>query len=365
MIGKNLKYYRQIAGLSQDKLAGIVGLSKMTISNYENNKRDADSDTVIKLADALNIKASALLINPTGSARITHAEFRKKSGMSLSSIDMVYEKVDRYLGRFHTILRVLGDAVLPTVPAIDKLPFTDIDESASRMREYLSLSPTGPVGNIIDTLENCGIIVCQIDIEDDHFSGINGTLNGRPYIAVNKSMTLERQRFTLIHELTHILFAFPANINEEKTVDGITGAFLFPKDDVIRELGYYRTNVRGELSALQREYGISMQSALIRAKQAGCITGSIYEEHQKWISKNGFIKKGISGEYIEYGDHIEHSTLFEKLVVRAVSENMINISKASELLELPHDSVRHLCGLDTHLCGLDTAETDTTDNMEE
>ena len=340
MIGKNLKYYRQLAGLSQDKLAGMVGITKMTISNYENNKRDADSDTVIKLADALNIKASALLMNIKGSAVITHAEFRKKSGMSLSSIDMVYEKVDRYLGRFHTVLNVLGDAVLPNASTIEKVPFTDIETSGLKMREFLSLSSTGPVGNIVDALENRGIIVCQLEFADDHFSGINGTLNGRPYIAVNKSMPPERQRFTLIHELAHILFIIPDDINEEKTVDGITGAFLFPKDDVVREIGHSRTNIRGELRSLQREYGISMRSILIRAKQSGCITTSVYEEHQKWISKSGLRKDEKSGLTPEY------STLFEKLVVRAVSEDMINMNKASELLELPYSNVQQLCGLE-------------------
>lgn len=340
MIGGNLKYYRQLAGLSQEKLAGMVGITKMAISNYENNKRDADSDTVIKLAEALNIKAAVLLMNPKGSAVITHAEFRKKSGMNLSSIDMVFEKIDRYLGRFHTILRILGDAVLPNASAIEKISFTDIETSGLMMREFLSLSSAGPVGNIVDALENRGIIVCQVGFDDDHFSGINGTLNGRPYIAINKEMPPERQRFTLIHELTHILFAFPDGINEEKTVDGITGAFLFPKNDVVRELGYSRTNIRGELRSLQREYGISMQSILIRARQAGCITNTVYEEHQKWISRNGLRKNEKSGLIPE------NSTLFETLVIRAVSEKMINLTRASELMELPYKRVRQLCGLE-------------------
>lgn len=340
MIGKNLKYYRQLAGFSQEKLAGMAGLTKMAISNYENNKRDADSETVIKLADALNIKASALLMNAKGSAVITHAEFRKKSGMSISSIDMIYEKVDRYLGRFHSILHILGEAVLPSVSDIEKVQFTDIETSGLKMREYLSLAPSGPVGNIVDALENRGIIVCQIDFSNERFSGINGTLNGRPYIAVNTAMPSERQRFTLIHELAHILFTFPEDINEEKTVDGITGAFLFPKEDVIRELGYARSNIRGELRALQREYGISMQSILIRAKQAGSITNAVYEDHQKWISRNGYRKDERSGLIPEC------STLFESLVFRALSEGMIGIARASELLELPNNRIMELCGLE-------------------
>ena len=340
MIGKNLKYYRQLAGLSQEKLAGLVGLTKMAISNYENNKREADSGIMIKLADALNIDASKLLSDPTGSAVITHAEFRKNSGMSNSSRDMVYETVDRYLGHFNTVVQILGEAVLPDIPRIEKLPFTDIESAGQEMRKYLSLSSTGPVGNIVDALENRGISICQMVFPDRQFSGINGTLNDRPYIAVNMTMPPERQRFTLIHELAHILFAFPDNVNVEKTVDGITGAFLFPMKDVVRELGKCRTNILGELRALQREYGISMQSILIRARQSGCINASVYEEHQRWISKSGLRKDERSGL------PTENSSLFENLVVRAVSEDMININKASELLDLPNNEIKQLCGLE-------------------
>ena len=145
MIGKNLKYYRQLAGLSQDKLAGMVGVTKMTISNYENDKRDADSEMLIRLADALSVNASQLLIDHYGSVSITHAEFRSNSGMSNSSRDMVYETVDRYLGRFNKIVRILGDTVLPNVSKIEKIQFTDIETAGRQLREFLSLSSSGPV----------------------------------------------------------------------------------------------------------------------------------------------------------------------------------------------------------------------------
>ena len=63
MIGKNLKYFRLSAGLSQEELAKRLGITKMAISNYENDKRDVDSKMLIKIADVLKIKATNLLMN--------------------------------------------------------------------------------------------------------------------------------------------------------------------------------------------------------------------------------------------------------------------------------------------------------------
>ena len=51
MIGKNLRYFRILAGLSQDELAKRLGITKMAISNYENDKRDVDSKMLLKIAE--------------------------------------------------------------------------------------------------------------------------------------------------------------------------------------------------------------------------------------------------------------------------------------------------------------------------
>jgi Zn-dependent peptidase ImmA (M78 family) len=72
------------------------------------------------------------------------------------------------------------------------------------MREWLSIAPDGPVGNLVDILENIGILVYIHAFDDSHFSGVNGSINDSPYIAINENMTAERQRFTIVHELAHM-----------------------------------------------------------------------------------------------------------------------------------------------------------------
>ena len=337
MLEKNLKYYRLAANMSQQELADKVGMQKMTISNYENGKRQADSATVIKLAKALGVKTSSLLLDPAAGANITHGAYRKKKSTSQASEQVIFGCVDRYLGRFNNTLRILNEPVLPEVSEIKKIPFVDIEDAGQKLRQYFGLAATGPIGNIVDIIENHGIILCQLDIKVNGFSGLNGTLNGRPYIVINTNMPAERQRFTIFHELSHILFDFPADVNEENLVDGITGAFLLPAVDVKRELGVTRTNIRGELRLIQREYGVSMQCILLRAKQSKVITDAVYESHQKWISASGLRTDERSNLTPE------RSTLLERLVIRAFAEGMINLTKAAELLDKPYEQARRIC----------------------
>ena len=79
--------------------------------------------------------------------------------------------------------------------------------NAARLRNWLGLAESGPVCQLVSNLENKGILVCLLDVQESGFSGINGTVENYPYIALNSNMTSERQRFTLAHELTHMAFS--------------------------------------------------------------------------------------------------------------------------------------------------------------
>jgi len=56
ILGTNLKKYRSIKGFSQAKLAEILDISPNFISEIETGKRWLSSDTLVNLAEALNIE---------------------------------------------------------------------------------------------------------------------------------------------------------------------------------------------------------------------------------------------------------------------------------------------------------------------
>lgn len=63
MIGLNIAYYRKLKGLSQLKLAELVGVSRTHISNIEapNMPTSISMDTLLDIADALDVPARKLL----------------------------------------------------------------------------------------------------------------------------------------------------------------------------------------------------------------------------------------------------------------------------------------------------------------
>ncbi|MCI8609532.1 MAG: helix-turn-helix domain-containing protein [Firmicutes bacterium] len=77
-IGSKLKHARNHKGLTQEHAAEICGVSRQTISNWENNKSYPDIISVIKMSDAYSISLDHLL-KEEKSMKQTYHEFLEES----------------------------------------------------------------------------------------------------------------------------------------------------------------------------------------------------------------------------------------------------------------------------------------------
>ena len=64
-IGEKLKQKRNEAGLSQEVLAEKIGVSRQTVSNWENNRSYPDIGSVLRLSDLYGISLDELLKEDT------------------------------------------------------------------------------------------------------------------------------------------------------------------------------------------------------------------------------------------------------------------------------------------------------------
>lgn len=336
MFSKNLKYYRLRNNLSMKELANRIGVTSMAISNYEKGIRTPDMQILRNLADALHVNIMDFMSVRNKELKFQHGEFRKNSSLGKIKQEYIRESIEEYFNRFLSIISILGEAVLPKAPRCHAMQLSEDDEvNAKSLRSYLNIAPEGPVGNLVDILENYGILIFADEFDHD-FSGINGMINSRPYIAINKCMTPERQRFTIVHELVHMFFIWSNDLNEsacDSKSNAIAGAFLFPRNDAIRELGIRRTGIYRDMVLSAQEFGISMLCLAYRAKELKIVTEAAYKDFMMQASRAGWRKN--EPPRIEP----EESTLFKQLVYRAVAEGEISVQKGAELLQVPYAEV--------------------------
>jgi Zn-dependent peptidase ImmA (M78 family) len=128
----------------------------------------------------------------------------------------------------------------------------------------------GPIRDLTAIVEDAGIIVVHSDLGGSTVSGVTFAIPGAPpLIVVNKAQPADRMRFTLCHELAHlIMHRFPTP-NMEEEADQFASAFLVPTEDKPYVAGR-KVDLR-LLAALKPEWKVSMVSLVFAAKRAGAI----------------------------------------------------------------------------------------------
>jgi len=344
MFSKNLKYYRLSRQLSKKELAEKARLTPMAITNYENGDRKPNMKILQALADALEVRVSDFLVVRDENLRFSHAEFRKSAALPLAQQEFVRECVEEYFSRFMTVVEILGGDVLPAAPSCHTLTlFPDAEKNAAELRSHLGFAVDGPIEELIGKLENKGILVYALNLNNNRFSGMNGFVNDRPYIIINAEMNPERIRSTIVHELAHLMFFWPETMEEkevEKMATAIGGAFLFPEADACRELGIRRTGISRDMELVAREYGISMMLLVKRAELNHIVSAP--------VAKDFFIMASKAGWRTAEPSRIvpESPALFEQLVYRAVNEAEISAQRGAELLKVPFEQVEKMCCFD-------------------
>jgi Zn-dependent peptidase ImmA (M78 family)/DNA-binding XRE family transcriptional regulator len=352
MIGERIQQARKAAGLSLRALAEKTGVTAMAISKYENGQSTPSSGVLLALAKALGLRTEYFFRRV--SVELENVNHRHHEQLPEREEKKVLADVREQLERWLELEEVAPAPWSFSFSLPKGLPksinsYDDIEEVAVKMRRHWDLG-LNPVTDLIDTLESKGIkvLITQYD-GHKHFNGLSARLNKTPVIVVGKHWTGDRQRFTLGHELGHIVLhgLLDGSLDEEIACNRFAGAFLVPNESVINSLGERRTRLElQELYLLKQEWGLSMMAWSYRAKDLKVIPDSTNKLLWSKYMRHWKAKGKEPGEQFP----AEKTRLFKQLVYRALAEDRLSESKAAELLgmsvidfhacrkmECPHD----------------------------
>jgi Zn-dependent peptidase ImmA (M78 family)/DNA-binding XRE family transcriptional regulator len=341
MIGDRIKQARQSAGLSLRALAEQIDVSAMAISKYERNENTPSSGVLLALAKALGVRVEYFFRRVD--ARLERINFRKQPDMSEKEASRIFAEVNDQLERWLEL-----ETFIPTPWATPfKLPkglpkriddSQQIEDVAIKLRHAWDLG-LNPIPDLIDTLESHGIKVFVVDYDAKRkFNGLSAKADGKPVIVVGRSWPGDNQRFTLAHELGHLVLAgrLSAELDEETACHRFAGAFLVPKPAVFKALGNSRTWLEPqELMLLKQEWGLSMGGWTYRALNNGILPKSRMSALWKHFRAHGWREREPDPQYKQ-----EEARIFKQLVYHALAEDLIGESKAAELLGMSLTQLR-------------------------
>jgi len=336
-----LKLARKMAGLSLQELADKLEnkVTKQSLSKYENGSMKPSSEVILALANTLKLKPDYFL--KTKLVEFGEVSFRKKVRLAKKQEESIVEKVRDYVERHIEIENIL-DVEHQFENPLENFEIKNLDDvevAANKLREVWKLG-INPISNLVEMLELNGIKVFLVEEVED-FEGLAVfTSKGIPIVVLNvKDKPIERIRFTIIHELAHILLNLTA-VNDNKTIESFchyfSSNFLLPKVNLVKLIGASRKYIRiQELITIKESYGISIRAIVYRLKQIGVIPDSYYRRWMIYMSKT-------YGKKIEPGNYKgeEKPTYFDQLINRALAEEIISISKASALWNVSINEIR-------------------------
>lgn len=331
---RQLTFAREYRGITQTELASRVsGLSQSNLSKYEKGLSTLSDDLLSRIMDSIGFPMAFLDVSIRNEAEDKH--YRKKASVSKSARGII--------DRFVSIVAYCYDWMCDMMdfPSFG-FSYFDIEsgftpeEVARNIRRKLRLG-VEPVRNIVNLIEANGIVVYMWDCRYDDFDGVSMiTDRGNHIIIVNRNMSNDRVRFTLAHELGHILmhqsvdFVISESRDREKEANAFASEFLLPSQALKTQLVGMKFS---DLPALKRYWHASMASIVRRSYDLGCMDRTKYTTFMTELSRNGWRKNE------PYPVDIDNAVLFTSAYSLLSNELGYSDSTIADLTSLPLDVV--------------------------
>jgi Zn-dependent peptidase ImmA (M78 family) len=147
-----------------------------------------------------------------------------------------------------------------------------LETVASELRGAFGL-PTGPVGNVIATLENSGIVVIRDGSDTARTGHFSVPFHRHPVIALSPLVSAEQTRLEAAHELGHLVLHGRHATDtkaDEKAAEQFAAAFLMPEADFRSE--FPSAFDWRQLHQLAGYWQVPAASVVRRALVLGCVS---------------------------------------------------------------------------------------------
>lgn len=281
---------RQFRDLSQKEIAEACGLNQGHYSRIENGLLpDGPSDeNVQKLAPYLGFEADFFYWSDEIAALplSVHPMTRKKASLGERTMRTIQSELNVRMIHLRRLLAAVD------LKSELELPWIDVDEGggpvevARTVRRLWGL-PEGPIRNLTDICERAGILVIWSNL-DTGIDGVTMRVRDLPVcVFLNRNAPADRMRFSLAHELGHVIMhRYPTDTIEDEA-NIFAGEFLVPQ----REYKSQLIGRRVTLEVLIRQKAFwrsSINFLLMHASRIGYINKNQSDYLWKQLSVRGW-----------------------------------------------------------------------------
>ncbi|WP_282801105.1 helix-turn-helix domain-containing protein [Secundilactobacillus kimchicus] len=352
---KQLKRARISRGLTMAELSRQSGISRQSLSAYENGVSVPRGDSFLKLIDVLKYPVNFFSKEDISynkgvaffrSQSSATTKLRNKQKMMLLDIVDSYNALKQFIN-FPDIN--IGNTFTGD---IDALTDEQIELYANELRKTWQIG-SNPIKNLTKLMEANGIVIAETDMNDDKLDALSQIVDGRYFIALtNRDESNAHRRFSLAHELGHIILhnnsdfesIFELNSKEyknilEKQANYFASCFLMPSDSFLNSV--LSTSIKF-FEENKKIWNTSIASQIIRSQQLGILNDDQALYLQKKISKNRWRKKEPLDDIIP----VEKPYVFKQALKMLDDSDVVTPESISKIVGLPSTEFSRIFGFE-------------------
>lgn len=268
---------RDYRAMTQEELAARTGFSQPKIARIESGRSaELDIDEAQKLVAALRFPLDFLTQDEVrvgfGSSSYY---YRKRSALSAADRKRIQSTVN--ILRLH-LKRLLSAVDVHASRPIRRFFLDEYSGSpghvARALRAYWKL-PDGPIRNLTAVVESAGVFVIPCDLGSREMDGTGLWLGELPpIIFIRSDLPGDRWRFTVAHELGHLMMHEAPTEEMEEEANQFAAELLMPEIEIRPQFAGMRRIGLPELANLKSYWMVAMSALLRRAKDLGYLDGN-------------------------------------------------------------------------------------------
>jgi Zn-dependent peptidase ImmA (M78 family) len=272
-----------------------MDIGQGTLSKYETGLLPPPDEAIDRMMKVLRFPRSFFFL-PEQSYGMPPFHFRKRKKLGKKALNRIIAEMN--IRRMHIKDLSISYERESTgfIPEIDLDEFQGlskrrptIEEIAQHVRGLWKV-PSGPIENMTALIERNGGIVVPCNFGVDLIDAMSQRIDGMPVcFFINKSAPADRVRYTLAHELGHMIL-HTLELSDDDTMedqaDEFAGAFLLPAAEFAPQIS--RRFDLPHIANLKGYWKVSMAMIAMRATRLNLI--SPYQQKMFWVQMRDFRK---------------------------------------------------------------------------
>lgn len=280
---------REARGWNQTGLADRLGVTQGYVSKLESGDAEVSDEVLERLSKELGAPTALFSYDaPSTSIEVTCLHHRRRAS-TMSAPTRKRIEATAKLTRVSLEGLMDGVELVSAHPLLRSADETATPEEAARNTRTLLAVPDGPIDNVTNVVESAGVIVMHRPLGTASQDAVSTwPASGHPMMVVNTGLATDRQRFTIAHELGHLVMHDAPGEDQESQADQFASEFLAPAAQVRQDLAGLTTRDMPRLMALKAKWGVSIAALVRRAHDLGELSDADYRAYQIQLSRLGW-----------------------------------------------------------------------------